>query len=274
MTSNFPLLASQLSSIVPHVDTALVSEIESNQFKHPTLFRNSFSINGVQLSDSDVDPFALLRIMRKERQFVLDVERLDQNLSVKQAREILMHEGIGAAAKVGMGADGRVTAESLGELFDASDRLEDGDLILWWNDLTRDKRYAKWSKDIQDVRQSRRALLESSADDLHQLLRPVYPGQMSTVAQNLYNVVLVMDLSRVDSLALLTEIVRVFVARGIPVRFGFVPLLGDSTEVSTLGAKVLWYLVDSVGRAGSMKFLDLVGSPSQLEMFSLIFPLL
>lgn len=81
---------------------------------------------------------------------------------------------------------------------------------------------------------------------------------MNLVKRNLYNVVLVMDLSRIDSLALLTEIVRAFVARGIPVRFGFVPVLGESSEVSTMVAKVLWYLVDSVGRAGSMKFLDLV----------------
>lgn len=154
LTSNFPLLASQLAQLVPHVDGALASEIETNQLKHPTLFRNSFSINGVALSDADVDPFALLRIMRKERQFVLDVEQLDQNISIKQAREILMHKGIGAAAKTGVAADGRVTAESLGEIFDASDREEGGDLILWWNDLTKDKRYSKWSKDIQEVFQS------------------------------------------------------------------------------------------------------------------------
>lgn len=108
---------------------------------------------------------------------------------------------------------------------------------------------------------------ESLADGLQQLLRPVYPGQMSTVAQNLYNVVLVMDLSRIDSLALLTEIVRAFVARGIPVRFGFVPLIGDAGEVSTMVAKVLWYLVDSVGRAGSMKFLDLVSDPVSISNF-------
>ena len=89
---------------------------------------------------------------------------------------------------------------------------------------------------------------------------------MSLVGKNLYNVVLVMDLSRIDSVALLTEVVRAFVARGIPVRFGFVPYLGDSNEASTMVAKVLWYLVDSVGRAGSMKFLDLVSrSNSSLE---------
>ena len=154
LTSNFPLLASQLSQLVPIVSEDLASEVAANQLNHPAAARNSFSINGVALSESDVDPFALLRMMRKERQFVFDIEQLDRNLSLKQAREILMHEGIGAAATVGAAADGRVTAESLGEIFDASDREEGGDLVLWWNDLTRDKRYAKWSKDIQEVSSS------------------------------------------------------------------------------------------------------------------------
>lgn len=93
------------------------------------------------------------------------------------------------------------------------------------------------------------------------MLQPTYPGQLHLVAKNLHHVVLVLDLSRVESLILMTEGIRDFISRGIPVRFGLVPLVGEDQHISTLVARVVWYLTETVGRAGSMKLMQMVSWP-------------
>lgn len=72
-------------------------------------------------------------------------------MKTREAREILTFKGIGAASKPSVGLDGIVGIEILGELFDASDVKEGGDLIVWWNDLEKDKRYKTWSNKLGDV---------------------------------------------------------------------------------------------------------------------------
>ncbi|GAA5860419.1 hypothetical protein JCM1840_000253 [Sporobolomyces johnsonii] len=239
LTSSFPLMASHLSTLVRNVSSHLLSEVAANQMSFPALtMRPFFSLNGMALTDAQVDPFALLRLMRKERKYVTDLQALDKHLSSKDAREILIN-GQAKSGEQGK-TEQRIEAEVLGELFDATDRDEGEQVILWWNDLEKDRRYKSWSKSVRD------------------LLRPVYPGSMNLIAKNLNNVVFVLDLSQPAALALIAETVKQFVSRGIPVRFGLVPLvgeLGDADSVETMLAQVVWYLVDALGRAPTMSFL-------------------
>lgn len=93
------------------------------------------------------------------------------------------------------------------------------------------------------------------------MLQPTYPGQMNRVARNLHNVVLVLDLSRIDSLKLISETIRDFVARGIPVRFGLVPQVGKDSDISTMMAQTMWYLTDAAGRSAVMKLFSDVRLP-------------
>lgn len=119
----------------------------------PAASQPSFSINGVALPAASIDPFALLRLMRTERKFVTDIQRLSYGrFTMKMARNILSSDEVGKAGKAGMSKDGKLGAEGLGELFDAGDRREGGGLVLWWNDLEKDKRYAKWSSKVTEVR--------------------------------------------------------------------------------------------------------------------------
>ncbi|GAA5951905.1 hypothetical protein JCM21900_004180 [Sporobolomyces salmonicolor] len=239
LTSSFPLMASHLSTVVRNVSSHLLSEVAANQMSFPALtMRPFFSLNGMALTDAQVDPFALLRLMRKERKYVTDLESLDKHMSSKAAREILIN-GQAKSGEEGK-TQQRVEAEVLGELFDATDRDEGEHVILWWNDLEKDRRYKSWSTSVRD------------------LLRPVYPGSMNLIAKNLNNVIFVLDLSQPAALALLAENVKQFVSRGIPVRFGLVPVVGESGEaesVETMLAQVVWYLVDALGRAPTMSFL-------------------
>lgn len=92
---------------------------------------------------------------------------------------------------------------------------------------------------------------------------------MTPLARNLNNLILVVDLARRDSLVLLGDTIRTYIARGIPVRFGMVPLLGlgdrlgEETTTGGMVAKVVWYLVETVGRAQAMQFLNDVSARSR-----------
>lgn len=82
---------------------------------------------------------------------------------------------------------------------------------------------------------------------------------MTQVARNLNNLVFILDLSLPDSLQHITRNIKQYVSRGLPIRFGVVPLVGpagDSSSVSTLMAQMTWYLADAAGRTATMTFLD------------------
>ena len=118
-------------------------------------------------------------------------------------------------------------AEYLEGLVDASDRQEGGGVILFWNDLTADARYAKSDPSLQAVGiASSRWMSTSNLQYNLQLLR-VYTmslfSPMLRIRQNLVNVIFVLDLSQMRSLSLLNTLSEHFVARGFPVRWGFVP---------------------------------------------------
>lgn len=93
-------------------------------------------LNGVTIQDKDISPLGLLRLLRKERDTVLSLVGKEFGPQIletpAQAIELLTHPKLGEA----QGSKGVVDG-----MFDASDRPEGGDLILWWNDIEKDERY-------------------------------------------------------------------------------------------------------------------------------------
>jgi UDP-glucose:glycoprotein glucosyltransferase len=73
---------------------------------------------------------SLLRLLRKERTVVRSLTSL--GLTTRQTFELLTHPQIGSSASA---------TEVLGAMFDASDRLEGGQAIVWFNDFESDSRY-------------------------------------------------------------------------------------------------------------------------------------
>ena len=88
-----------------------------------------FWFNGVPFDASDVNPFALLRLLKKEKTVVQSLK--SYGLSNSQAFELLTHPAVASAQK------DRVMTEAV---FDASDRPEGGGLIMWWNNMEKDTR--------------------------------------------------------------------------------------------------------------------------------------
>lgn len=62
----------------------------------------------------------------------------------------------------------------------------------------------------------------------------MYPGQFPNVKLNLFNIVLVLDLSNPDSLTFLGGAVRNIIDRNFPFRFGVVPIVEteDGSQLS------------------------------------------
>ncbi|KAL6299204.1 glycosyltransferase family 24 protein [Sparassis latifolia] len=230
LSQNFPKYAAPLARRIT-VDPALLDEVEENQVKVPG-GANIAWLNGVNIGEKDMNPFALLRLLRKERGTMLSLTSL--GLSPEQAIRLLTHPSISAAQS---------EPDAVSELFDASDRPEEGGVIVWWNDLEKDSRYARWSRSLRI------------------LLRPMYPGQFPNVKANLFNVVLAVDLSRSSSLHFISTSVSNIISRSFPARFGIVPIV--ETEEGARMARLFYYLIENFGRAKTMSFLK---SLSQIDI--------
>ncbi|KAJ7513036.1 glycosyltransferase family 24 protein [Mycena galericulata] len=225
LTQNFPKYMPALSRRVV-VNASLQEEVHANQLRAQAGV-NVFWLNGATLPEKELAPLSLLRLVRRERAVLESLTSL--GLERAEALELLSHPETGAA-----GGDAGV----LDNVFDASDRPEGGEVIVWWNDIEKDSRYASWPSSI------------------HSLLRPIYPGQFHNIKLNLFNTVLVLDLSQPTSLQTITGSVASIIARSFPFRFGIVPL--TETEDGAKMARLFYYLVKNYGRKRTMGFLQQV----------------
>lgn len=147
LSQNFPKYASAVARRVT-VNPELEEEIQGNHAKaQPGV--SMVWLNGVIVPETDMNPFSyvltcneyfcsmlivslagrLLRLMKKERGVINAATGL--GLSPQQAIELLTHRIVGLAQGESGVLDG---------IFNASDRPEGGDLIIWWNDFENDPR--------------------------------------------------------------------------------------------------------------------------------------
>ena len=81
------------------------------------------------------------------------------------------------------------------------------EVVLWLNDLEKDKKYARWSRNIYDT------------------LQMGFNTQLKFIAKNLYNIVLFLDISNNNTWTYFDQIYELY-KKNIPVRFGL--MLFDS----------------------------------------------
>ncbi|THH29185.1 hypothetical protein EUX98_g5002 [Antrodiella citrinella] len=242
LSQDFPKYASTVARRVV-VEPKLQEEVYNNGVKVMGGV-SAVWLNGVVIQEKDMNPFSLLRFMKKERSIILAL--IDQGLTSEQAVTLLTHKTVGAAQSESAALEG---------LFDASDRPEGGDLIMWWNDFETDSRYAKWG------------------NTLRLLLRPMYPGQFPSIKMNIFNIVLAVDLSQSSSLNFIGSAVNNIINRQFPFRFGVVPVV--ETEAGLQMASLFYWLVDNVGREKTMEFIQRIGqldTPPHLLTFDVQWP--
>lgn len=128
-----------LTSIVAHnVSTRFEEEFKLNSLEGVPDGLNLLWLNGVQLIERQIEPFALIERLRQERKLIDGFRAL--GLNGKQAISILGHQDV-STAKEG--------SEAL--RYDWTDRLEDGRVIIWLNDIENDDIYEEYPKSLTSV---------------------------------------------------------------------------------------------------------------------------
>lgn len=221
VVQDFPKLSAKLAAGT--IDEQFAEEFNANRDVFLTAGMNQVWINGLPVEQNQMNAFALLETLRKERRIMETLQEL--GLSSSEALRLLNHKMISASKK----------AEQP-QRYDFRDTTEGGKVVIWLNDIEKDERY-------QDMTPSLKAVL----------LRSV-AGGLPQVRANLIQVVLPVDLSKPGDAMLVTRHLLQLVQRGVTIRFGFVPLAKSDDAIAQ--AKIVHYLVDNVGLIAGLSYIE------------------
>lgn len=139
LSQDFPKYSSAVASHNATEDFLL--EHEYNRGALVPAGYNVWWMNGVQMIERQIEALGLLDIMRKERRLINGVR--DLGLTGQEAIQLLSHSEVST-----------VKAENEPQRFDWRDDIEGGKVIIWMNDIEKDKRYEGWPTDLSAVSNS------------------------------------------------------------------------------------------------------------------------
>ncbi|KAK4464281.1 family 24 putative glycosyltransferase [Cladorrhinum samala] len=221
LTQDFPKYSTSLAS--QNVSEDFVKEHQANRMVLVPEGVNVLWMNGVQLIDRQIQPFGLIDMLTRERKLINGV--LDLGLTGQEAISLLGHNDV-AEAKSGDDEPRR---------FDWRDDIEEGKVIIWLNNIEKDKRYKEFSPSIWTLLQQ-------------------FGGGLPQVRKDIFNLVVPVDLTKAEDVALVTEQLMAFMKRLIPVRFGLVPLTPTGEAIDQ--AKVVYHLLENYGIAAAVAYLE------------------
>lgn len=137
LTQDFPKYSTSLTK--HNVSEDFLKEHKGNRASLVPAGVNVFWMNGVQLVDRQIDAFTLVDLVRRERKMIHGV--MDLGLTGEEAISLLAHDTVAAAKS----EDGDV------QRFLWHDEPEDGRVIIYLNDIEKDKRYAGFPKSLMAV---------------------------------------------------------------------------------------------------------------------------
>ena len=221
LTSDFPIYAAALSHYSAHVSKsdpiyALLND-HSTRFVQPG--HSQFWINGISLSEEELDPQKLIERIQEERRLQATFNVPELGISPEGTEAILTSEPVTLA----FGAQRPSIF-----LYDVSDEREAKSspvgtrVIAWVNDL-EDGTFSQWPQTVEQMVEYR------------------WPSGFPLVARNFFQLVVQIDLGDPDALLFMNSMLDHSLTE-MPLRWGVVPLLVNS-ESETL-AQVLWYAVD------------------------------
>ena len=220
ISQDFPKHSSAITQ--RNVSTEIVYEHRSNREHLLPAGYNVVWMNGAQVEARQMNAFSLLETMRRERSLMKSLRSL--GLSGKEAVDLLSHPAI-AEAKV----------EGEAQRYDYRDTIEGGNVVIWLNNIEKDKRYEDWPS-------------EASA-----LLQRTFPGQLPQVRRNLHNVVIPIAVTDPKDTEILVESLQAFVKRKVPIQFGIVPLVRTRDDRDQ--AAILYHLLDTYGLSAVLSYL-------------------
>ncbi|KAF1963536.1 hypothetical protein CC80DRAFT_8234 [Byssothecium circinans] len=224
------------STIVAHnASEEFIKEQEWNIEQIPGYYQagsSIFWINGVQIPMRDINPFALLEHLRRERKLIKGVR--SQGLSGPDAISLLSQSAIT-----------ETQSEAEPQRYDFRDDIEGGNVIVWLNDIEKDEMYESWPTTLQA------------------LLQRTYPGSLPSVRRDIHNAILPIDFSSGEDVSSVVETALSIMQRGIPLRWGLVP--STRTTGATEQAKIVYYLLDRYGLPAVTKYLTASLEGKKLE---------
>lgn len=136
LTQDFPKHSSSLAR--QNVSDEFKLEHDANREMFLPSGYNVIWVNGVQMDPRKIDAFSILDHLRRERKLIEDFRAI--GLTSADAIQLLSHPAtIEAYQQTG------------GQRYDWRDEQEEGHVIVWLNDITKDKRYKDWSDELHAV---------------------------------------------------------------------------------------------------------------------------
>jgi UDP-glucose:glycoprotein glucosyltransferase len=118
-------------------DEFLVEYAKNRQAGLPSA-RNIMWINGQQIDTRQVDSYSLLEHLRRERKLISEFKKL--GLAGSEAVDLLSHSSL---TEVKVGSDV--------QRYDWRDEAEEGGVLIWMNNIEKDKRYGSFPSNLQTV---------------------------------------------------------------------------------------------------------------------------
>ncbi|KAI1080300.1 glycosyltransferase family 24 protein [Whalleya microplaca] len=228
LTQDFPKFSTSVA--VHNASDTFVAEHRQNRAQRIPAGINILWMNGVQLIERQIDPYTLVDSIRRERKLIRGVT--DLGLSGKEAVSLLGHHEVTSAK-----------SDDEPRRFDWRDEIEDGRVIIWLNNIEKDKRYAEYP------------------ESLMALMQRTYPGQLPAIRKDIFNLVVPVDFSNTDDLSLVVLQLQSYIKRMLPVRFGLVPL--TPTKEAEERAKSVYHILENYGLAALISYLDICNKGSQ-----------
>ena len=136
LSQDFPKYSSAIAS--HNATKEFIAEHQHNRALLVPAGMNLMWMNGVQMVERQIEALDLLDILRKERKLISGVR--DLGLTSPQAIQLLSHNEVAT-----------VKADNEPQRFDWRDDTEGGNVIIWMNDLEKDKRYEGWPTHLSAV---------------------------------------------------------------------------------------------------------------------------
>lgn len=137
LTQDFPKYSTSLAK--HNASQEFLKEHKANRASLVPAGINVLWMNGVQLVERQMDAFTLVDVLRRERKMISGV--MDLGLTGEEAISLLAHQSV-AEAKA---------EDNDSPRFLWHDGPEDGKVILWLNDIEKDKRYEEFPKTLMAV---------------------------------------------------------------------------------------------------------------------------
>lgn len=136
LSQDFPKHSSAVAA--HNISEEFFKEHQHNRAQLVPAGYNVWWMNGIQMIEREIESLNLLDLLRRERKLINGVR--DLGLTGPEAVQLLAHNEVSA-----------VRSENEPQRFDWRDDIEGGNVIIWMNDIEKDKRYEDWPTSLQSV---------------------------------------------------------------------------------------------------------------------------